>query len=110
MHRWTSLLGAILLVLMLWTGGAAHATERFDCIPATAEATDHYDGGQEQGPSDPDKGVAHHHSGCGGHHVAASPNALSIELALIREAAPLAWQEIGLSGHGPDSELRPPIA
>ena len=110
MHRWTSLLGAILLVLMLWTGGAAHATERFDCIPATAEAADHFEGDQDQVPSSPDKGMAHHHSGCGGHHVAAPASIPPIDLALQQDTASFAWHEVGVPGHSPDNDLRPPIA
>lgn len=110
MHRWTSLLGAVLLVLMLWTGGASHAAERFDCIPATAEAASHFDGDQDQVPSSPDQGVAHHHSGCNGHHMAAPAVASSISPALFRQATPVACREAGAPGRGPDAELRPPIA
>lgn len=110
MHRWTSILGALLLVLMLWTGSSAHAAERFDCIPVTAEAVNHYDGDQDQVPPGPDQGVAHHHSGCSGHHVATPAKMPSIGLALIQDIAPFAWREVGIPGHSPDSELRPPIA
>ena len=111
MNRWTSIFGALLLVLMLWTGGAAHAAERFDCIPATAaEAAGHFDGDQDQVPSGPDQGVAHHHAGCGGHHEAAPANVAAVELALSQDLVPFAWRESGRPGRGPDSDLRPPIA
>ena len=110
MNRWTSLLGAMLLVLLLWTGGAAHAAERFDCIPVTAEAPGHFDGDQDQVPSGPDQGVAHHHTGCSGHHEAAPANAAPTEVALSQVLVPFAWRESGRPGRGPDSDLRPPIA
>ncbi len=99
-----------MLVLMLWTGGAAHAAERFDCIPVTAETIDHFDGDEDQVPSSPDQGVAHHHSGCGGHHVAAPASDASIEIGALDRAIPLAWREAGVPGHDPEGDLRPPIA
>lgn len=110
MNRWTSLFGALLLVLMLWTGGAAHATERFDCVPVIAETAGHFDGDQDQIPSSPDEGVAHHHSGCNGHHVAAPASLSSLDIGRSEEVAPLTWREAGVPGRGPDSDLRPPIA
>ena len=110
MNRWTSLLGALMLVLMLWTGGAAHAAERFDCMPISAEAADHFDGDQDQVPSSPDQGVAHHHSGCNGHHLAAPSSVASVEINARDGTIPLAWREAGVPGRGPESHLRPPIA
>ena len=110
MHRWTSFLGALMLVLMLWTGGVAHAAERFDCIPVSAESADHFDGDQDQVPSSPDQGVAHHHSGCNGHHIAAPAGVASIELGAAGKSIRLAWREAGVPGHGPENHLRPPIA
>ena len=109
MNRWTSILGALLLVLMLWTGSSAHAAERPDCIPATSEAANHYEGDRDQLP-DREQGAAHHHSGCNGHHVAAPANATAAEVALRHEFVPFAWREAGRPGRGPDSQLRPPIA
>ena len=109
MHRWTSLLGAMMLVVMLWTSAAAHAAERFDCIPVTAQATDHLDGDQDQVPASPDQDVAHH-SGCSGHHLAPPATAPFIAVALSRKTVPLAWREAGVPGHSPDTDLRPPIA
>ena len=110
MHRWTSLVGAMMLVLMLWTGGAAHAAERFDCMPVTTDVAGHYDGDQDQLPSSPDQGVAHHHSGCNGHHVAAPASLHTIDMSQSGKSIPLAWREAGVPGHSPDTDLRPPIA
>ena len=109
MHRWTSILGALLLVLMLWTGSSAHAAERSDCIPATSEATNHFEGDRDQLP-DREQGAAHHQSGCNGHHVAAPANVVAAAFALRHERVPFAWREAGRPGRGPDGQLRPPIA
>ena len=110
MTRWTSMLGALLLVLMLWTGSSAHAAERFDCIPVTAEASGHFEGDRDQKPASPDKGVAHHHSGCSGHHMAAPGGVPTIELAATQKAVLITSNEAGAPGRRPDNELRPPIA
>lgn len=109
MHRWTSLIGAMLLALMLWTGGVAHAAERFDCIPATVEATSHIDGDRDQLPSAPDQGVTHHHSGCSGHHVGAPANLDSVTVGPLSAVVSLTWGEHGVPGRGPEAQLRPPI-
>ena len=110
MNRWISLLGAVMLVLTLWTGSAAHAAERFDCLPLTAEAGAHYDGDRDQVPSTPDQGVAHHHSGCSGHHVAA-PATLA-EASLFSSGMIRRFPLSDTAPPGPDAEnhLRPPIA
>lgn len=110
MARWKSLLGALMLVLMLWTGGMAHAAERFDCMPTTSEAADHFDGDGDEAPSGRDQGVAHHHSGCSGHHVAAPSDAVSNLFEATAVSAQFAWREMGVPGRGPDAQLRPPIA
>ena len=110
MNGWTSILGALLLVLMLWTGSSGHAAERIDCIPVTSQAAGHFDGDRDESPSQSEKGAAHHHSGCGGHHFG-SPSEIA-ELAFAGAAQTLAVGAIAAFGTGtsPDSQLRPPIA
>lgn len=110
MPRCTSLFGAILLVLMLWTGGAAHAAEQFACAPVTTEAAEQNDGNEGSSPASPNKCVTHNHGGCAGHHLAAQSSTPSIELAQQRETASFARQEVGIPGLIPDNDLRPPIA
>ena len=110
MNRWMSLLGAMMLVLMLWTSATAHAAERFDCIPASAEAAGHFEGDQDEVPSSPDQGAAHHHSGCNGHQLAAPTDTSAIEISFTATAAPAQRSEAGVPGHGPGALLRPPIA
>lgn len=110
MPSWKSFLGAMMLVLMLWTGGMAHAAERFDCMPTTSEAAGHFDGDRDETPSGRDQGVAHHHSGCSGHHVAAPSDVAPVLIGASASTAPFAWRELGVPGRGPDAQLRPPIA
>ncbi len=110
MIRWTSLLGAVMLVLILWTGAAAHAAEQFTCIPASSEAIGHFDGDEDQAPSSPDQGVAHHHTGCGGHYFAAPADIESINVNRAGDTVPRAWRQSGKPGDSPDTDLRPPIA
>lgn len=110
MQRWLTLVGAVMLVLMLWTGGAAHAAERFDCIPASSEAPGHFEGDRDQAPAKGEKGVAHHHSGCPGHQLGAPADGAA-SLASTQSAAFIpGWIEERMSGHSPDRQLRPPIA
>ena len=110
MHRWTSFMAALMLVLMVWTGGLAHAAEREVCMPATTEAAGHYEGDRDQRPSDREQGAAHHHSGCSGHQLAASAQQPAMIAKLLSGPAPLAGSHAGLHGHDPDGRLRPPIA
>lgn len=110
MLRWTSIVGAVMLVLMLWTGGAAHAAERFSCIPVGAEATVHFDGDEDQAPSTSDQGTMHHHSGCSGHVVAAPVDGSANAFSGSKRSSHLAWRESGMRSRSPESELRPPIA
>ena len=110
MPRWTFLVGAMMLVLMLWTGGVAHAAKGFDCIPAAAEAPGHFDGDGDEVPSDRGEGVAHHHAGCSGHQLGTPGEGPAMVLGTSSDTAPFSWRESGVPGRGPDSLLRPPIA
>lgn len=110
MRRWASLWGTILLVLMLWAGGLAHAAERVDRSPATAEADGHYEGDGDQTPSDGDQGIAHQHAGCGGHQLAVPTEQTAIIADHSSAALPLARRGAGLHDHDPDGQLRPPMA
>ena len=110
MARWTTLVSALMLVLMMWTGGAAHAAERFDCIPVTVEVEGHFDGDGDEAPAGPDQGIAHHHAGCSGHHLSA-PDTVVAAVGVKPSGTLLpTLSEVGTWGNEPDSELRPPIA
>lgn len=100
----------MMLVLVVLAGGMAHAAERFDCIPVTAEAAGHYDGDGDEWPPNRDQGVAHHHSGCSGHQLAAPIQTPELTIGLSAAMIPMVWREAGVPGRGPDSLLRPPIA
>lgn len=110
MPRWSALLGALMLVLMIWTGSAAHAAEQLDCLPVAAETIGHYDGDSDQVPADPDKGVAHHHAGCSGHQLAGPANSTDLHLAFSGGDVPFPARPADLAGRTPDGNLRPPIA
>lgn len=110
MNRWTSLIGAMLLILMLWTGGAAHAAEGFDCIPATSATVGHFEGDADQVPASREQGAAHHHSGCSGHQVAAPTASAALAITFRSRPVPAARQFGGVPGRGPPAALRPPIA
>lgn len=110
MLRWTNIVGALLLVLMIWTGASAHAAERFDCVPVTEQAAGHFEGDRDEVPSDPDRGVAHHHSGCGGHHVAGPGQYPAFSLNQRSTNAVVPRQDADHPGREPDGQLRPPIA
>lgn len=111
MHRWTSLLGALMLVVLVWTGSAAHASHQFDCIPATAETGGHFKGDGDEWPSKSQNGPVHHHSSCSGHQLAAPvADAAPVLLSSFEKALPDSREEFGLAGRVPDHQLRPPIA
>lgn len=110
MRSLRTLLSAMMLVLMLWAGGVAHAAEMVECIPAAAEAAGHYDGDGDQLPSDREQGVAHHHTGCSGHHLAAPAGVSETPMSYLGSARCFSLNETGPPSHNPDNRLRPPIA
>lgn len=110
MNRWTSLLSALLLVFSLWAGEAAHAAEKFECIPISAEAAGHFDGDSDQNSTDREQGAAHHHSGCSGHSVAATLDVSAVDLFRLAQASPRVARQARTHGWDPDAGIRPPIA
>lgn len=110
MHRWVSLLGSLLLAFALLTGGAAHAAEKFDCVPVTAEAAGHLDGDGDESPSGGEQGAVHNHGGCSGHQFAAPDEGSDLVIGAAVGVVPFAWREAGVPARSPDSLLRPPIA
>lgn len=105
------LISAFMLVLMFWTGSAAHAAEALECGGETsAAAVGHYDGDRDQVPADDDKAAPHHHNACHGHCMA-MPTADRASLPLHQNSNGLTETNRGLqSGSGPGTSLRPPIA
>lgn len=110
MRRLAALIGTLMLAVMLWTGTAARAADLAGCIEISAETAGHFEGDDDQVPSDPDKGAPHHHGGCHGHHVAVPNEGDAIPLAVDLS------DSIGLrlatktAGCDPGTTLRPPIA
>ena len=110
MSRLFGLFAVLALLLSFTTASVAHALEPPACADMTTElAIGHDDGGSER-PADGDKGIAHHHGGCHGHHVAA-PAAAGARLAFAdSQAACLGTGDAPLHGAGTDPALRPPQA
>lgn len=110
MYRWIHLLGALALVLLLWTGGTARVVEGYLPIAVAAESTGHFAGDKDQVPSDQHNGTPHHHFACGEHAAAAwtdSPADTVIQpISLPAPGRPRS----ALEGREPDAQLRPPIA
>lgn len=110
MRTYKALIGALMLVLMMWTGGLAHAAEQAGCIPATAESAAHFEGDDDEAPSDSDQGTAHHHWSCSGHQLTAPSEHAGPGLQGSSASLPFPRRQAGLQGHDPDRQLRPPIA
>lgn len=110
MNRWVRLLGALMLVLMLWTAGPARAADVINAVPVAANVLGHFEGDKDEVPSDEHTGVTHHHSACGEHQIAAwsdVPGAAEIHFSaesveVLSESLP--------PNREPDAQLRPPIA
>lgn len=110
MNRWLHLLGALALILTLWTGGTARAAEGYIPVAVAAESVGHFAGDRDEVPSDQHQGVPHHHMACGEHAAAAwnaSPMAAIAEpIGKPGSARPRSI----LNGREPDTQIRPPIA
>ncbi|HEX8055242.1 MAG TPA: hypothetical protein VF481_01165 [Novosphingobium sp.] len=109
MARLLGILIGIALALSLATGGVAHAAERI-CLPGTeTTAEGHSDGDGDQTPHG-EKGQAHHHGTCSGHHLAAPSDGQVLRPALIGGLSPdISPVTLG-TPIVPPAELRPPIA
>ena len=109
MRRRLSMIASLLLAVMLWTGGTAHAVEAIGCAEIAASETSH-PGDRDKAPSDSGKALSHHHGSCHGQHNLVSPTV---------DAAPRADPAATPTGFGsnagvgdcePPTVLRPPIA
>lgn len=108
MRRCATLLAAVMLVLMLWTAGTAHAADQLDMVPVAALAG-HYEGDRDEAPADSHKGVGHHHAPCGEHQFATPAAAGAVDDQHAR-SQPLPDQAaMGVVGREPVAQLRPPI-
>ena len=110
MHRWLHLLGAIALILTLWTGGTARAAEGYIPIAVAAENTAHFAGDSDEVPSDQHQGVPHHHAPCGDHQLAAETASGGAALSHSGSRPYLSRDDTNLIERMPGAQLRPPIA
>ncbi len=110
MRRLLPLISALVLVLVLWTGSAAHAAETMECGDEITAAAGHYEGDADEVPADSDSPEPHHHGVCHG-HCSGLPAGADAPRTTEHVGAPAAaFQENFHSGTPPDSALRPPIA
>lgn len=109
MLRWTNLIGALMLVLMLWAGGAVHAADdQVQSRTMTAEAAGHFDRGGDESRSDEDQGTGQHDLGCD--HQAAAPHKAGVAIATRINGPALTLGSVAARSRSPDNHLRPPIA
>jgi hypothetical protein len=110
MRRLLPLVSAFMLVLMLWTGSAAHAAEAIECGDATEASSGHFEGDGDEVPADSDKATPHHHGICHGHCVGVAADAETMHAAEHGQAPNAALLQDFHSGTPPGAALRPPIA
>lgn len=110
MRRWTSTIGALLLVLMLWTGAAGHAAELVECSPTSAEYSDHVGDDGDSRSDDRGGKAAHYHLGCSGHCVATSSDGKTLPARPATSVTTFDRQIFWRAGDEPALTLRPPIA
>ena len=110
MRRLLPFLGALMVAMMLWTGSAANAAEILGCVEVAADAAGHFEGDQDQVPSDPDKGTPHHHGQCHGHCTSVIRDAGGTAFRLESAAAIGPGLQSATTGCDPGTTLRPPIA
>jgi hypothetical protein len=110
MKRLAAILGMLIFVFTIWTSSPVVAATPSHCVPISESASGHFEGDRDQVPDQSGKGVAHHHSGCGGHQLSASTDVSATMIAVPDEAAHAVRPDFGLVGRSPDRELRPPIA
>ena len=110
MSRLVAVLCALMLVLSFGMGTTAHAKQRFDCMPVTSQTAGHFDGDRDESPSKSQKGAAHHHSGCSGHHFGSPSEIEEPTFADADETLGSVAIAAFVPGAAPDNQLRPPIA
>lgn len=110
MRRLMPLLSAFMLILMLWTGSAAHAAEAMECGEEVTAAAGHYEGDGVEVPADSDSPEPHHHGVCHGHCVGVPVVDRLVDHVEHSVVPNGVFKEAFHSGTPPDSALRPPIA
>lgn len=110
MRRILPLVSALMLMLVIWTGSAAHAAEAFSCAEVAASAEGHFDGDSDEVPADGDKAAPHHHSACHGHCVGTPQEAKKGAFPGAKDASMIASTAAFQFGNDPGTALRPPIA
>lgn len=110
MIRLTTIIGALMLVLLVWTGGSARAADRLDCGTVTSQIACHFEGDRDDVPSGQHQGLGHCHTGCSGHQLTPPTDNNTVEFGAAFLLVPAVRQEAGVPTHEPGAALRPPIA
>ena len=110
MRSLAALFAALMLVVMLWTGGTAAAAAPYESVAVTSTAAGHFDGDKDEGRADGHQGVPHHHAPCSDHQLAAETASGGAALSHSGSRPYLARDDTNLIERMPGAQLRPPIA
>lgn len=110
MHRLFALVSTLMLVLVLWTGTAAHAAEAMNCGEVVSSTAGHFEGDSDEVPSDSGKATPHHHNACHGHCMAVPSGGDTVTLEDQNGSLVTVTLADLSGGSGPATTLRPPIA
>jgi len=110
MRFWFAVLSALMLVLSLSSAGGAANAAVAPCTQQDVQITEHADGTAEEPAGCPLSGTPHHHHASCSAHVGVAPADTGVELAFDASSNVSAPKSSSLSGRGPPSLLRPPIA
>ena len=109
MRRRLSIIATLLLAVMLWTGGTAHAVEALGCAEVSGSESGHA-GDRDKAPSDSGKALTHHHGSCHGQHNLVAPTMDAAPSAIPAAILPGSGPEAAVGDSEPPTALRPPIA
>ena len=98
----------LMIVLTLWSGSAAHASEQVG--PVAVEAAAHFEGDRDQVPADEHQPVPHHHAACHADNVSLPAELPPVRSEPVNKALVAMRASQGLPEAPPGATLRPPIA
>lgn len=110
MRFWFAILSALALALSFSTAGRTADAAAAPCMQQDIQLTDRADGATEEPAGCPLSGTPHHHHAPCSVHVGTPPADASVDLSFADSSSVSAFNSDSLSGRGPSSLLRPPIA
>ncbi len=109
MRKLLPFLACLMLVLTMWAG-MTHAAEASGVETGRTEMAAHAPGDGDEVPADADRGYPHHHASCHEHNVDTPIVRTTIGPTVAASSIPLASRSRALTGHDPETALRPPQA